>query len=105
MGDDNELNKIWMKLKTIPKSSRKDTRETRIVKEFMMFQLNHDHSIRDDYIIISAMNYPNIYQWNGIFIGPAGTPYVNGKYKIVIKFTKDYPSKPPKITFLTKIYN
>ena len=100
-----ELNKMWMKLRTIPKSSKKDTAETRIVKEFMMFQLNHDHSINDDYIILSFMNYPNIYEWIGYFIGPKGTPYYNGKYDIKIIFPKEYPKEKPKIIFLTKIYN
>jgi len=71
----------------------------------MMFQLNHDHSICDNYIIVQNMDYPNIYQWNALFIGPEGTPYINGKYRILIKFPKVYPEKPPKITFLTKIYN
>merc|ERR1712176_760824 len=103
--DDNELDKMWIKLKNIPKSSKKDSTETRIVKEFMMFQLNHDHSIADSCILIESMAYPNIYQWNGCFIGPPGTPYVNGRYKILISFSSDYPAKQPKITFLTKIYN
>merc|ERR1712228_827290 len=103
--DDKELAKMWIKLKNIPKSSKKDTTQTRIVKEFMMFQLNHDHSIADSCIIIESMAYPNIYEWNGCFVGPKGTPYVNGKYKILINFSRDYPDKQPKITFLTKIYN
>ena len=105
IADQKELSNMWRKLKSIPKSSKKDTTETRIAKEFMMFQLNHDQSIRAEYIVIETMNYPNIYEWNGMFVGPMGTPYVNGKYRILIKFPRDYPCKPPKITFLTKIYN
>mmetsp|Transcript_25135 Transcript_25135/g.40823 ORF Transcript_25135/g.40823 Transcript_25135/m.40823 type:complete len:344 (+) Transcript_25135:82-1113(+) len=103
--DDLEKAKIWQKLRVIPKSTKKDTAETRIVKEFMMFQLNHDHSVQDEYIIIERMNYPNIYEWSGVFVGPDGTPYVNGKYRFVIQFGRDYPAKPPKIMFITKIYN
>ena len=31
--------------------------------------------------------------------GKAGTPYENGLYKLVIKFTEDYPSKAPDVRF------
>ena len=42
--------------------------------------------------------------WSGIAV-PDKPPYNKGAFKIKIDFPADYPYKPPKITFLTKIYH
>ena len=38
-------------------------------------------------------------------IGPEGTPYSNGYFRLTIDFTEDPPEKPPEIKFLTKIFH
>ncbi len=37
--------------------------------------------------------------------GPKDTPYEKGLFKLSIKLPEDYPHKPPKLNFLTKIYH
>jgi|TARA_B100000282_G_scaffold270179_1_gene224064 ubiquitin-conjugating enzyme E2 D/E len=47
----------------------------------------------------------NMFRWSAILNGPEGSPYENGKFKLNIVFPTDYPFKPPKINFVTKIYH
>ena len=41
--------------------------------------------------------------WNIIMDGPLDSPYMGGKFKIRIKFDKDYPTSKPEFEFLTPI--
>ncbi len=47
----------------------------------------------------------NIYEWDGMIIGPTKTPYEGGIFHLKIYFPTDYPFKPPKVVFTTKIYH
>jgi len=46
----------------------------------------------------------NILQWQGLIV-PDHAPYNKGAFKIEFVFPPEYPFKPPKITFKTKIYH
>lgn len=43
--------------------------------------------------------------FEGHIIGPQKTPYENGKFFLKICLPQDYPFKPPKINFITKIWH
>lgn len=47
----------------------------------------------------------DIMKWNCGIPGKKGTPWEGGVYKLVMVFTDDYPSKPPKCQFKPVIFH
>ncbi len=43
--------------------------------------------------------------WTACVDGPKDTPYEGGKFHINVEFPKEYPFRPPKLLFLTKIFH
>ncbi|KAL3582291.1 hypothetical protein D5086_016623 [Populus alba] len=47
----------------------------------------------------------NTYDWEATVHGPPLAPYAGGVFQFGVSFPQEYPFKPPKLTFLTKIYH
>ena len=60
---------------------------------------------KDSPTYCSAAPCEDMYTWKGTITGPTDTPYEGGVFYLNIDIHKDYPHKPPKIKFISKIYH
>merc|ERR1711982_292163 len=46
----------------------------------------------------------DLQKWRTQITGPEGSPFAGGKFVVSVEFSNDYPFKPPKVQFMTKVY-
>ncbi|XP_052074981.1 uncharacterized protein LOC127712530 isoform X2 [Mytilus californianus] len=71
----------------------------RLNKEFLDISQNPPTGISARPINDEMLN------WQGMITGPERSPYAGGVFSVGIQCPSDYPLKPPRVHFTTKIYH
>eukprot|EP00636_Phaeomonas_parva_P018166 CAMPEP_0118857906 /NCGR_PEP_ID=MMETSP1163-20130328/4811_1 /TAXON_ID=124430 /ORGANISM="Phaeomonas parva, Strain CCMP2877" /LENGTH=145 /DNA_ID=CAMNT_0006791287 /DNA_START=324 /DNA_END=758 /DNA_ORIENTATION=+ len=58
-----------------------------------------------DFCSFSLAQEDDIFKWDVMMVGPDDTPYEGGTWCVRMHFPAEYPFKPPKVAFVTKIYH
>ena len=72
---------------------------TRLRKEFQEIEKNPPCNCN------AKPDDDNIYHWSAQIFGPSETPYEGGVFQLSITYPTNYPFKPPKVNFITKVYH
>ena len=55
--------------------------------------------------INAAPTESNIMVWQAVIFGPDDTPWEGGTFSLILEMTEEYPNKPPKVRFVSKVFH
>ena len=77
--------------------------EPALIRRLTKEQENLKNSTYDYFSV--APEEKDLLTWKGVMFGPENTCYEGGFFEIKLEIPFEYPMKPPKCLFLTKIYH
>jgi hypothetical protein len=83
--------------KSIPSAVARITKELLDLKNQTGYQTEFDAGPVDARV--------DMCKWRGVIFGKEGSVFEGGVFDLTIDFTFDYPFKPPRVRFATKVYH
>ena len=72
----------------------------RVLKDYVKYQKSGAQMN-----IICSPDANDMMKWEAVILGPEDTDWQGGIFKLMITFGNDYPTAPPKVRFLTKMFH
>eukprot|EP01100_Stratorugosa_tubuloviscum_P013588 TRINITY_DN689_c2_g1_i2.p1 TRINITY_DN689_c2_g1~~TRINITY_DN689_c2_g1_i2.p1 ORF type:complete len:161 (+),score=92.87 TRINITY_DN689_c2_g1_i2:321-803(+) len=73
--------------------------QRRLIRDFQRLQRDPPFGVN------GAPEDDNILKWQAVIFGPVDSPWDGGTFRLSIECTEEYPNKPPKVRFLTKLFH
>lgn len=54
---------------------------------------------------LAVPNDDDLIVWEAVIFGPEETQWEGGCFKLILKFSEDFPIKPPSVVFTTKMFH
>ncbi len=79
------------------------TAERRLLKDLKKMQQESDEGQNPG--ISATPEGDSLFRWNAVIFGPDDTIWEGGVFNMFLEFSEEYPNKPPKVKFLTKMFH
>ena len=67
-------------------------------------RINQSQDTEDDGVLATPHD-DDIMIWDCVIFGPENSVWENGVFKLEMKFTEEYPNKPPQVLMKTKVFH
>jgi ubiquitin-conjugating enzyme E2 A len=57
------------------------------------------------YAFDDLVSCSNLMVWQAVIFGPDDSAWEGGTFNLLIEFSEEYPNKPPKVRFVSKVYH
>ena len=74
--------------------------ERRLLKDLKKMQ---EDTTNDS--IQAAPRDDSLFEWEAVLFGPSDTIWEGGMFTLILEFSDEYPNKPPKVKFTTKMFH
>ena len=74
----------------------------RLKRDFRILQVE---TKKKGCMVMATPEGDNLFQWKGVIFGPVDTPWEGGTFDLTLTFSHEYPNKPPKVKFISKLFH